>query len=144
MKKCRVCKKDKPIDKFPIRKATGKPRNECRACCREFQKEYRKENKAEVRLRATMKRYDISEEQFLELDSIENCQICDSDITGYWEKAGRYGVQKLSKSVIDHDHETGEVRGVLCNSCNRALGFLGDSIEGVQKALDYLIKTTKK
>lgn len=40
----------------------------------------------------------------------------------------------------DHDHTTGEFRGWLCSSCNMAIGLLGDSIEGVKKALAYLIK----
>lgn len=39
---------------------------------------------------------------------------------------------------VDHDHETGDVRGLLCGRCNSALGLLGDSIEQAQKAVDYL------
>lgn len=39
---------------------------------------------------------------------------------------------------VDHNHTTGKVRGLLCNSCNRGLGFLGDSIRGVKRALSYL------
>jgi hypothetical protein len=41
-------------------------------------------------------------------------------------------------TVIDHDHVTKEVRGLLCGMCNRGLGMLGDSIEGVRAALNYL------
>ena len=41
-------------------------------------------------------------------------------------------------TVIDHDHETGEVRGALCNGCNRTLGQMGDNEAGVRRALDYL------
>jgi hypothetical protein len=39
---------------------------------------------------------------------------------------------------IDHDHNTNRVRGLLCNSCNTALGRLGDSVEGLLKAINYL------
>ena len=40
--------------------------------------------------------------------------------------------------VIDHDHHTGQIRGLLCNPCNRAIGMLGDDAEVVQAAADYL------
>ena len=39
---------------------------------------------------------------------------------------------------IDHDHKTLEFRGWLCGACNRAIGMLGDNIEGLQKAINYL------
>ena len=42
--------------------------------------------------------------------------------------------------VIDHDHETDEFRGHVCKSCNNAIGLLGDSLEGVMKAVRYLSK----
>lgn len=41
---------------------------------------------------------------------------------------------------LDHDHETGEFRGWLCHTCNCGIGFLGDNIEGLQRALEYLRK----
>jgi hypothetical protein len=40
--------------------------------------------------------------------------------------------------VVDHDHNTGAVRGLLCHSCNTGLGHLGDSVETLARALDYL------
>lgn len=40
---------------------------------------------------------------------------------------------------VDHCHITGKVRGLLCDSCNRAIGFLKDSIEVSQKITQYLI-----
>lgn len=43
-----------------------------------------------------------------------------------------------AKLVIDHDHDTGELRGLICSSCNTGIGQLGDSIEGLQRAIDYL------
>lgn len=39
---------------------------------------------------------------------------------------------------VDHCHETGEVRGLLCNPCNQALGLLGEDTERIQAVLTYL------
>jgi len=46
----------------------------------------------------------------------------------------------FDKLVVDHDHETGKVRGLLCISCNRAIGFLKDSILITESAVEYLKK----
>lgn len=43
--------------------------------------------------------------------------------------------------VVDHDHITGRVRGLLCNNCNMALGLMGDNSEGVRRMLHYIERT---
>lgn len=40
--------------------------------------------------------------------------------------------------VVDHCHATGRVRGLLCTACNKAIGALGDTTDGVERALLYL------
>lgn len=60
------------------------------------------------------------------------CAICDIDLLG-----GR-------KTHFDHDHESGNFRGVLCSKCNTGLGLLGDNRAGLLKALDYLDKDLRK
>lgn len=42
--------------------------------------------------------------------------------------------------AVDHDHDTGLIRGLLCLNCNTGIGKLGDNIEGLMKALNYLEK----
>jgi hypothetical protein len=46
--------------------------------------------------------------------------------------------EKPNKVHVDHDHITGKVRGILCENCNKGIGFLKDSIESLQRAIAYL------
>ena len=45
--------------------------------------------------------------------------------------------------VFDHCHINNIFRGYCCNSCNRSIGVLGDNVDGLLKAINYLLKTEK-
>lgn len=40
--------------------------------------------------------------------------------------------------VLDHDHQSGAVRGWLCRSCNASLGHIGDTVSAAQRLVEYL------
>lgn len=56
------------------------------------------------------------------------------------QQGGRCAIcgRQARKLVVDHDHETGVVRGLLCHGCNTSMGVLGDSVEGLERAIAYL------
>ena len=45
---------------------------------------------------------------------------------------------------FDHDHATGLFRGWVCRRCNTGIGNLGDTIEGLQNAIEYLKRTSNE
>lgn len=47
----------------------------------------------------------------------------------------------VEKLHVDHCHDTGKVRGLLCTTCNHGLGKLGDNLDGLFKAVRYLEKS---
>lgn len=87
-----------------------------------YQRGYKKRHRKRIRLM----RYGLT---VAEYDAMVNrqkglCAIC-----------GRDPDYEL---VVDHDHETGTVRGLLCQGCNAGLAYLGDGVEPLEKALAYL------
>ena len=56
----------------------------------------------------------------------ERCECCNRKASG-------------KRLAVDHDHETGEFRGWLCNACNTGLGLLGDKKENLESAVKYLL-----
>jgi hypothetical protein len=47
-------------------------------------------------------------------------------------------LEHLMQPCIDHDHETGQVRALLCSNCNTALGMMHENTWIMQQAIDYI------
>lgn len=126
------------VEKDCARPGCVEPRRSNVAYCRqhwnEYQNAYRRRryrDEPEYRKKALAdqrrKNYGISDEQYRAmLDEQKGvCAIC----------ASSPGKRALH---VDHDHETGAVRGLLCHGCNLALGGFQEDRELLQNALDYL------
>lgn len=149
--RCRTCRELKKLSEY--RKSSNYRNgytNSCIPCERDRRKTYYRDNREvmmrkhqewrkanpEYFLRRDLKRlYRISLEEYGALLRRQNnvCACCGSN-----EPGGRYDNDRFH---VDHDHVTGAVRGLLCHKCNTGIGLLGDSTDGVMKALMYLIQS---
>ncbi len=139
MKKCPNCKKIKDDSEFYIQKSgrhKGKLTSWCKECCHEKSSQYYKKNhekcnkahrdwvqknKGKVAFTKAKSAYGISEMEYKNLKEI--CQICGS----------------TEKLVIDHSHMSGRIRGMLCQNCNKGLGFFRDNPALLERASDYVL-----
>jgi len=127
VKKCASCKEDKLLSCFHIRK-TGKSYSYCNTCenikSRESYYRHREKKIAASKVWKLKARYNLTPEQYSDLLNKQNgvCAVC----------------QEEKKLHIDHCHETGKVRGLLCPECNHGLGNFKDSIKLLENAIGYL------
>lgn len=81
--------------------------------------------------RALWARYKITGDDYDALLDEQNgcCAIC------------RVPQEDIAKSLcVDHNHDTGEVRGLLCHRCNTGLGHFNDEIKHLMRATQYLLR----
>lgn len=102
----------------------------------EYQRKYRAEhpemNSKAVRKSRLKMSYGLTEVDLQTMTIVQDsrCGICKREIT--------LGGRKFDCAVVDHDHNTGAIRGLLCGHCNRAIGMFGDNIEVLKSAISYL------
>ena len=139
MKKCSRCGKLLEDSEFYVQKSgryKGKLTSWCKKCCskhsaeryknniekcREEHRNWANKNKDKVAFTKAKSAYGITKEEY---DSpIRKCQICGSE----------------EKLVIDHSHQSGKIRGMLCQNCNKGLGFFKDNPVLLERASDYVL-----
>lgn len=87
------------------------------------------EAKAAARAYQLMKKFGITVDRYNEMLAEQNgvCAICAGNPRGQW-----------NRFHVDHDHNDGKIRGLLCQDCNTALGLLKDNPNLMEKAASYV------
>jgi len=145
-KKCGLCETSKPISQFyKVNKLyednlLSAWSQFCKPCntiaCRERRlrngegwkkKTYRGRKQYNWKLKLKVA-YGITESDYYSMFNAQGraCAIC------------RISPDRPAGLHVDHDHATGRVRGLLCNSCNTAIGLLRDDVGRMKSAIQYI------
>jgi hypothetical protein len=102
---------------------------------KEYDKKYRINYEERRRDLSYMRRYGISLEEYNQRFIVQNgkCAIC-----------SKSQMEFKRRFHVDHDHETGKVRGLLCENCNHMLGHVFDNITILESAIIYLQNHSKE
>ena len=123
-KHCNKCNQTKTTSEFSTSKNTKDGyQNWCKSCFNKRMKSYNLES-----------RYGITHAEKMQMIKLQNncCVICNTEF-------------KTDKSThVDHCHKTGQIRAILCHSCNTGLGAFKDSVLILERAIDYKLKYAKK
>lgn len=127
-KTCVTCGEEKPTDEFYFQ------RRACKPCVREDQRRFRDSQPDYNHARNLQRRYGLSVDEYQTLLANQNfaCPICEVEISNTIEYKGKRPV------AVDHNHETGDVRGILCSMCNLMLGHARENTSILYRAIVYL------
>lgn len=126
-RKCNKCDTTKPLNQFYKRSAgatpyLANPDNKYERICKDCRKAWQRKS-----FRTVI--YGLTEEQYENMVEEHNgvCAICQ-------EPPAKTALH------VDHNHITGDIRGLLCRECNLAIGHLKDSTNLLMRAIKYLEK----
>jgi hypothetical protein len=124
-KKCRDCGELKPIADFPRNRNTGDGRGTyCKPCHNARGRKTVRQLHGNSRHYHLRKKYGIGASEVTALIEAQGglCALC----------------RTRPATQVDHDHDTGAVRGILCLLCNAGLGAFGDDPKVISSAIEYL------
>ena len=133
MKLCVRCKTERPHADF----SKDKNRKDglyvyCKMCMRLWSREFRLKKPNSAKHSEIKYKYGLTLEEYnLKLvDQGNCCAICGTDVPGG-------GHENL---YVDHNHDTGKVRGLLCRNCNLMIGHAKDNKDILESAIKYLTR----
>jgi len=102
--------------------------SKCKPCACRDSREWARNNRDRAKSNQLMKKFGITLDDYTGILKFQGgrCAIC---------RSTRSGVRKFH---VDHDHQTGKIRGLLCHLCNAGLGCLRDSPKILSAAIGYL------
>jgi recombination endonuclease VII len=109
MKKCHHCKVEKSLNEFYANKTK---KDKLTSWCRDCRYEGDKNGKLFAKYGITKKQYDV---MFISQNGL--CAICNQPETISKRRNG-----EIAALTVDHCHKTGQIRKLLCNSCNLVIG----------------------
>jgi hypothetical protein len=134
MKTCTKCHIGKPLSDFYRQATTSDGRGSwCKDCNKANVAEWVKANPdkaAEAFRRGKMRyKYGITHQEYSDMLAAQGgvCKICRRDPS-----------TTNRRLHLDHDHDTGQVRGIVCHQCNIGIGMFQNSPERLRAAADYL------
>lgn len=130
-KRCATCNEWKPIDEFSKRKDRNMaPLSSCRICSADLGRD--RANSDHGRNARYLREYGVTLAWYQETLVAQGgaCAIC--------RKPPDPNNRNFPHLVIDHDHRTGTVRGLLCHLCNTGLGRVGDDLVRLRALMQYL------
>lgn len=160
MKTCKMCEQQLPLEQFRKHKLTKDRLNIwCNSCQISYQKEWVKQNPEKANWRKRNPEKSKKARRAWEASNPEKVRGC--WIKKYWphltgnEAIIEYqrlfekqqgscaicGLKECSPTkrlAVDHDHVSGKVRGLLCDRCNRGIGYFRESIDIMSNGITYL------
>lgn len=117
---CKNCLEEKPLSDFYFHKEGKWPEPNCKLCTSILKKKYR-----------LLKEYNLTTEDYISLYKKQEgkCAICAKSFSDI-----------KNAPHVDHCHETGKVRGLLCSKCNPALGLFNDDCVVILNAAKYIAR----
>ncbi len=96
---------------------------------KQYRREYYLKNKSKSQELHLKNTYNLTIDDYNKIFDEQKgcCKICE-----------KHQSEFKAKLAVDHCHQTGKIRGLLCNNCNRGLGHLKDSVLLLKKAIKYI------
>lgn len=135
MKSCNKCGEDLVVGENWTESKRGAYDYVCRSCTTKRNQEKHAKDPDAMWSRHLKSKYGITPDAYNEMFAKQGgcCDIC-----------GDHQTEFTRRLCVDHDHETGAVRSLLCGPCNTGIGQFGDDIATVREALNYLIKHSEE
>lgn len=152
---CTQCKQEKPLNDFFRRRVNGREtyRSNCKECSTTAARQWMQDHPEMVRHRGKQRsaKYhrnhlsigywarmglNFTEEDFFAMwdAQVHKCALCGEKPSLFLKK----------RFPLDHDHETGKVRAIICHRCNLIVGLVEHEPDLVEKALRYIAKHKKQ